>query len=333
MTTVNLGRPRLLQNGPLLPSLELALDVAYDVHRLRMPAERSAFVASPASYGGFDGIVTSAAVGADAALIDAVPGVRVISSFGVGFDLIDEAAAVRRSLAVSYTPDVLNDCVADTAMLLLLDVARGGSAADRFVRRGSWTQGRFPLTTRVSGKKLGIIGMGRIGRTIARRASGFDMTVRYTGRSPQGDLPFEYEPSLVELARWCDFLVVAAAGGDGTRNLVSADVLDALGPQGFLVNVSRGTVVDETALIAALVEGHIAGAGLDVFEHEPHVPEALIALDNVVLLPHVGTATHETREAMGGLVLSNLNAFFIDGRLVTPVPWSAVPALGRSFAA
>jgi len=325
-------RPRLLQNGPLLPSLEAALDAAYDVHRLRTPAERAAFLAAPRAHGAFDGIVTSAAVGADAALIDAVPDARVIGSFGVGFDQIDQGAAVRRGLQVSYTPDVLNDCVADTAFLLLMDVARGASAADRFVRRGDWLKNRFPLTVKVSGKRLGIFGMGRIGRTIARRASGFDMEVHYHNRSPQPDSPYGYERSLTDLARWADFLVIAAAGGTGTRGLVSAEVLDALGPEGYLINISRGTVVDEPALVDALVNRRIAGAGLDVFEDEPNVPEALFALDNVVLLPHVASATHETRKAMGDLVAENLRSYFADGRLVTPVPWSA-QADGRAAAA
>ncbi len=332
MTTSDTARPRLLQNGPLLPSLEAALDEAYEVHRLRTPAERAAFVAAPQAHSAFDGIVTSAAVGADAALIDAVPGARVIASFGVGFETLDETAAVRRRLPVSCTPGVLDDCVADTAFLLLLDVARGGSAADRFVRRGDWLKGRFPLTTRVSGKRLGIFGMGRIGRTIARRASGFDMQVRYHNRSPQAGLPFGYEPSLTGLARWADFLVVAAAGGAGTRALVSAEVLDALGPQGFLINISRGSVVDEAALVDALANRRIAGAGLDVFENEPQVPEALFALDNVVLLPHLASATHETRQAMADLVLENLRSFFADGRIVTPVPWSE-PTGGAGAAA
>jgi lactate dehydrogenase-like 2-hydroxyacid dehydrogenase len=239
--------------------------------------------------------------------------VRVISSFGVGLDAVDLDAARERGIAVGYTPDVLNDCVADTAMLLLLDAARGGSASDRFLRRGEWVKGTFPLTTRVSGKRLGIVGLGRIGRAIARRAAGFDLEIRYHNRRPVSGVPYSYVSSLVELARWCDFLVVASAGGAQSRGLISAQVLDALGPEGFLVNISRGSVVDEPALVQALVEKRIAGAGLDVFEDEPNVPPALMALDNAVLLPHVASATRETRQAMADLVLDNLVTFFATG--------------------
>jgi lactate dehydrogenase-like 2-hydroxyacid dehydrogenase len=210
--------------------------------------------------------------------------------------------------------------VADTAFTLLLDVARRASEADRFVRRGDWVKDKFPLATRASGKKLGIVGLGRIGRTIAKRASGFDMEIRYHNRRPVEGVPFGYEPSLLELARWADFLVVAAAGGADSRNLISAEVLQALGPGGFLINIARGTVVDEAALIQALQDKTIAGAGLDVYVDEPRVPEALFALDNVVLLPHVASATHETRQAMAALVLENLLAFFSEGKPKVAAP-------------
>ena len=203
------------------------------------------------------------------------------------------------------------------AQLGFLDVARGFSAADRFVRRGAWPQGPFPLTRKVSGGRLGIVGMGRIGRAIAQRSTGFDMAVRYHARRPVADVAWAYEASLLELARWADFLVVITAGGAGTRHLINAQVLDALGPQGFLVNVARGSVVDEAALVAALRDRRIAGAGLDVFENEPQVPPELMALDNVVLLPHVASATHETRQAMADRVFDNLQAFFHTGRLIS----------------
>ena len=312
-------KPRILQNGRLLPALEARLAEAFDLHPLWQEPDPAAFLAAHGR--GFAGLVTSAPVGADAALIEALPELRVISSFGVGFDRIDVEAARRRGIAVGYTPDVLNDCVADLAMGLLIDAARGLSAADRFVRRGEWTlQNRFPLATRVSGKRLGIVGLGRIGRAIARRAAGFDMELAYANRRPVADVSHRFEPSLVELARWADFLVLAVAGGAGTRHLVNAEVLEALGPRGFLVNVARGTVVDEAALVDALANRRIAGAGLDVFEHEPAVPQALLALDNVVLLPHVASGTHETREAMAQRVLDNLQAFFAHGRLLAAVP-------------
>lgn len=310
-------KPRLLQMGRLLPSLEGKLNAAYDV--VLLPAEgQDEFLAREGA--SFDGLVTSAATGAKASLLDALPNVRVISSFGVGLDQIDLGAAAKRGIPVGYTPDVLNDCVADIAFALLLDVARGASASDRFVRAGRWVNERYPLATKVSGKKLGIVGLGRIGRAIAKRAGGFDMEIRYTNRRPAEGVPFTYEPDLKALARWCDFLVVAAAGGAQSRGLVSAEVLEALGPQGFLVNIARGTVVDEAALVKALQSKQIAGAGLDVFEREPHVPEALFALDNVVLLPHVASGTHETRQAMGDLVFENLQRFFAGQPLAAQAP-------------
>ncbi|HEX6705347.1 MAG TPA: 2-hydroxyacid dehydrogenase [Albitalea sp.] len=313
--------PRLLQTLKLMPALEARLASAFDVHRLADEADTPAFLA--AHGGEFAGLVTSAAVGANATLIDALPNLRVISSFGVGLDKLDLAAAQRRGVVVGYTPDVLNDCVADLAFGLMLDAARGLSAADRYVRRGGWAGATspFPLGRKVSGAKLGIVGLGRIGSTIARRATGFEMSVRYHNRRPVPGAPWMHEPSLSELARWADYLVVIAAGGAGTRHLIDADVLDALGPRGFLVNVSRGSVVDEAALVRALVDKRIAGAGLDVFENEPRVPQELLALDNVVLLPHIASGTVETRQAMCDRVFDNLQLFFSEGRLVSPAPF------------
>ena len=306
---------RLLQMGPLLPALEARLAATYDIHLLHKEADPKAFLAAHGRE--FVGVATSARFGADATLIAALPNLKVISSFGVGLDAIDLEAARARGVAVGYTPDVLNDCVADTAFALVMDVARRFSAADRFVRRGDWLQGQFPLATKVSGKKLGILGMGRIGRVIARRASGFDMDVRYHNRKPLADVDHVYADSLKALAEWADFLVVASAGGAETRGLVSREILDALGPTGYLINISRGTVVDEQALVDALQNGRIAGAGLDVFEDEPNVPEALFALDNVVLLPHLASNTHETRAAMAQRVEDNLAAFFAGRPLVS----------------
>ncbi|WP_017758581.1 2-hydroxyacid dehydrogenase [Pseudacidovorax intermedius] len=314
-------RPCILQNGPLLPQLEQALAATYRLTLLQAQPDPAAFLAVEGAQ--FDGIACTARIGAPRALIDALPSLRVISNFGVGFETIDVERARERGIAVGYTPDVLNDCVADTAFGLVMDVARGFSAADRFTRRGDWLRGQFPLSRRVSGKRLGIVGLGRIGRVIARRAGGFDMEVRYHNRRPADDVPYGYEPTLEGLARWADFLVVASAGGPATRGLISAAVLDALGPQGFLVNVSRGTVVDQAALVQALQQGRIAGAGLDVFEQEPQVPEALFAMDNVVLLPHVASNTHETRQAMADLVMDNLASYFATGRVRVPVPGSA----------
>jgi hydroxypyruvate reductase len=308
----------LLNNGRLPPALVARLQAGYDWHDLSAEADRAAFLAQHGAE--FGAVVTSAGIGIDAALISALPNLRVISSFGVGLDKIDLAAAQARGIAVGYTPDVLNDCVADTAFGLLIDVARGMSAADRFVRRGDWLQGNFPMARKVSGARLGLVGLGRIGRTIAERSTGFEMPVRYHSRRPVADAPWAHEPSLIELARWADFLVIITAGGPGTRHLVNAAVLDALGPDGFIVNVARGSVIDEAALVRALAEGRIAGAGLDVFEDEPRVPNALMALDNVVLLPHIASATRETRQAMADRVFDNLHGFFADGRLVSAAP-------------
>ncbi len=306
------NRPTLLQTIALLPSLEHQLAERYTLHRLP-PAgpERAAFLAERGAQ--FDGIVTSAGAGADAALIDALPNLRVISSFGVGLDKLDLAAAQRRGVPVGYTPDVLNDCVADLAFGLMLAIGRRIPEADRYVRAGRWTEKGappFPLGRQVSGARLGIVGLGRIGRTIARRASGFDMEVQYHSRRPVEGVAWRHEPKLLELARWSDFLVVITAGGAETRHLVNDEVLDALGPKGYVVNVARGSVIDEAALVRALQAGRIGGAALDVFEREPEVPAELFTLDNVVLVPHIASATVQTREAMGQRVLDNLEAFF-----------------------
>ncbi|QKV52323.1 2-hydroxyacid dehydrogenase [Comamonas antarctica] len=316
------SRPRVLQYGKMpLPQLDAELAQAYDVQILSEQADPQRFLAEQGAQ--FEYAVTSAAMGLPARVVDALPALKFVSSFGVGFDALDKDALLRRGARVGYTPGVLDDCVADMAVALLLDSARGVSAADRFVRRGDWSRQRFGVTTRVSGKRLGIFGMGRIGSTVARRAQGFDMEVGYHNRRPVEDAPHRYLDSLLELARWCDFLVITAAGGDNTRHLVNAEVLDALGPQGFLVNVARGSVVDEAALAEALRSGRIAGAGLDVFEDEPRPHADLLALENVVLAPHVASGTHETRRAMADLVLQNLQQFIATGRPAAEVPWSA----------
>ncbi|EKZ98103.1 2-oxo-carboxylic acid reductase [Cupriavidus sp. HMR-1] len=307
-------KPRLLQHGRLPEKTEAQLAEQFDVHPFWAETDPAGYLAK---HGGeFVAMTTRAAIGVDAAMLAALPNLRVISSFGVGTDKLDLETARARGIAVGYTPDVLNDCVADTAFALLMDAARQVSAADRFVRRGEWPKGPYPLTTRVSGKRLGIVGMGRIGRVIARRSIGFDMEVRYFGRKPQDGVDYGFEPSLEALASWADFLVVATSGGPSTRHLISASVLEALGPQGYLINIARGTVVDEAALVSALTDKRIAGAGLDVFEREPHVPDALFALDNVVLLPHVASGTHETRAAMADLVFDNLQSFFATGAVL-----------------
>ena len=315
---MNTKLPRILQAGSAMPALEAALAEQFDCHSLANESDPRGYLAAHGKE--FQGLVTTSKNGADAAMMDALPNLKVISHFGVGYDTVDAAAAAKRGIGLSNTPDVLNACVADVAMGLLIDASRGLSASDRFVRRGDWLRGQFPLATRVSGKKLGIVGLGRIGLAIAKRAQGFDMFIHYHSRKPVPGVPFQHEPSLVGLAQWCDFLMIIVSGGPATRHLVSAEVINALGPEAFLVNVSRGSVVDEVALVDALVNRRIAGAGLDVFEDEPRVPKALMDLDNVVLLPHLASGTRETRQAMADLVVANLHAYFEQGKLLTPVP-------------
>jgi lactate dehydrogenase-like 2-hydroxyacid dehydrogenase len=299
----------VLQIGRLMGTLETQLKKDYELLLLAEQADPAEFLAAR----GQDvvGLVTSAGNGAGAQLLAKLPSLKVVSSFGVGLDKIDLAAAKARGIPVGYTPDVLNDCVADLGIALMLDIARRVSEAERFVRRGEWIKpglNAFPLARKVSGARLGIVGFGRIGQTIAKRASGFDMEIRYHTRRPVVDVRWPHVPSLIDLARWADYLMVITAGGAGTRHLINADVLDALGPDGFIVNVARGSVIDEAALVRALVEKRIAGAGLDVFDQEPNVPAALLALDNVVLLPHIASATRETRQAMADRVAANLAA-------------------------
>jgi hydroxypyruvate reductase len=309
----------ILNAGRLPPALVERLAARFDLLTLPAePLERSAFLARHGAR--VRGVATSAAVGIDAAVVAALPELQVISSFGVGLDKLPLALAAERGIAVGHTPDVLNDCVADLAFALLLDVARRVSESDRFVRRGDWPSGAFPLARKVSGARLGIVGMGRIGRTIAQRSTGFEMDVRYHSRRPVADVAWTHEPDLQALATWADFLVVITAGGPETRHLIDARILDALGPDGMLVNVARGSVVDEAALIEALQQGRLGGAGLDVFADEPNVPAALRDCDRVVMTPHTASGTRETRQAMADLVFDNLDAWFTGGGLVSAAP-------------
>jgi len=307
----------ILQVGPLAPQLNEQLQQQYRAKTLWQQANAQAWLREHGQ--AVRVVVTSARHGCGAELIAALPRLEAIVSFGVGYDTIAVDAARARGIAVSNTPDVLNDCVADLAFGLLLDSARGIAHGDRFVRAGNWLQGAFPLTRRVSGKKLGILGLGRIGEKVAHRGAGFDMEIAYHNRSPRAGAPWRFEPDLLALADWADFLAVTCVGGPQTEGLVSRAVIEALGPKGILVNVARGSVVDEAALVEALRAGRLGGAGLDVFCDEPRVPEALLGLDNVALAPHMASGTHETRAAMSALVLENLAAFLATGKLVTPV--------------
>ena len=305
-----MSEPSVVRVGPLMPFLSDALVREYAAPSLADVGSRTAGLTVAVAGGG-------TVIGA--AEMDALPDLGAITNFGVGYDNVDVAEATRRGIVVSNTPDVLTDAVADLAVALVLDVLRQVTASDRFVRRGEWAAGkRFPLTREVRGSVVGILGLGRIGRAVAQRLEPFGAELAYHSRSPR-DVQWTYHPSPVALARASDVLVVLTPGGPDTHHLVDASVIDALGPDGFLVNVARGSVVDEAALVAALESGGLAGAGLDVFAHEPDVPAALLARDDVVLLPHVGSATRQTREAMASLVLENVAAFLERGELVTPV--------------
>jgi lactate dehydrogenase-like 2-hydroxyacid dehydrogenase len=254
-------------------------------------------------------------------LIRSLPALKMISVMGVGYDGVDVAAAKSVGAMVTHTPDVLNDDVADLAIGLMLCAARQLPAADRYVRAGEWAaKGPMPLARKMSGARIGIVGMGRIGQAIAHRAAAFGMAIAYTARSAKPALAYRYLPTAKALAAESDFLVCITPGGAGTRKLIDAEVLAALGPKGILVNVARGSVVDEAALIDALERGVIAGAGLDVFESEPNVPARLLAMPHVVLAPHIGSATGQTRQAMADLAYGNLEAFFNGKPLLTPVP-------------
>jgi len=314
-------KQRVIQIAPMAgsPSANERLQEEYDVFELWKQSDPMAALAQHAK--GVQVAVTSANTGCTAELMDAMPDLKAICNWGVGYETIDVDAARQRGIAVSNTPDVLSDCVADMAWGLLLACARRIGQGERFVRAGQWGQvhGTFPLGTRVSGKKLGIVGLGSIGLGIARRGAGFDMDVRYHNRRPRTDVSYTYMDTLAGLAEWADFLVVATVGGAGTHHLVNREVLEALGPQGIIVNIARGPVIDEAAMVQALQQGKLGGAALDVFENEPKVPDALKSMDNVILLPHISSATQETRKAMADLVFDNLKAFFEQGKLVTPV--------------
>ena len=255
----------------------------------------------------------------DAKLMDALPKLEIISNFGVGVDQIDLAAAKQRNVIVTNTPNVLNDCVADCALSLVLNTLRKFPQSEAYLRSGYWpTRGPYPLATSLGGKTLGILGLGRIGEAIAMRALGFGMKIRYHNRNKKS-VPYAYDADLVTLAKNSDVLLIVTPGGAETAKLVNAKVLDALGPQGYVVNVARGSVVDEPVLLRSLQEKKIAGAGLDVYEHEPSVPAAFYALDNAVLYPHVASATQETRKAMGDLQVENLHLHFAGKPVRTPV--------------
>ncbi|MCF2903814.1 2-hydroxyacid dehydrogenase [Octadecabacter sp. CECT 8868] len=268
-------------------------------------------------------VLTDGHIGISGALLDRLPNVQIVSSYGVGYDGIDIPATTARQIPVCHTPNVLNQEVATTALMLYLACWRNLESEMANARSGNWVKhGALPLPRSADNRTIGILGLGRIGKAIAAKLAPFNPTILYYGRSKQ-DVPFKYFDDLTAMARVCDTLICVAPGDASTHHLINSEVLEAIGPQGFLINVGRGSTVDETAMIAALQAGTLGGAGLDVFENEPHIPDALRAIPNVVLTPHIGSATQETRRAMGDLAIDNLIAKK-DGRdLVSPIPESA----------
>lgn len=305
--------PNVMLVSQVMPYMAQSLNEQYVVHEKDHIVDPGALGRIRALVGGGDSKV-------EAKLMAMLPNLEMISVVGVGYDGVDVKAALERGVKISHTPNVLNDDVADLALAHLLNVARRLPQADRFVRNSDWVEGPYPLSRKLSGSRLGLVGMGRIGQAIAKRAMAFDMSISYTARSPKPELPFTYYPTPAALAAEVDFLCLITPGGPGTKHLINAEVLKALGPKGYLVNVARGSVVDEAALIEALQKKQIAGAGLDVFSDEPRVAAELRNLQNVVLTPHVGSATLETRKAMSDLALANLKAHFAGQALVSPIP-------------
>ncbi len=314
-----MSRTDILMTAPMMPIVIEALDRAFTLHRLWEQPDQEAFLREVGSR--IRGVATSTLYGrTDAKLLDLLPNAEIISSVGVGYDNVDTAEAARRGIIVTNTPGVLDDEVADLTLGLLLATLRKIPQADRYLREGRWLEAHFPLSSTLRNRKVGIVGLGRIGKAIARRLQGFDVSIAYHGRTQQDDVAFTYYPTVVGLAEACDVLIVITPGGASTRHLINAEVLKALGPNGVLINVARGSVVDEQALIEALTSGTILSAGLDVYEDEPQVPQELIDMEHVVLLPHIASASVHTRNAMGKLVADNLIAWFEGKGPLTPVP-------------
>lgn len=297
----------VLLTQPVPEAIDAELASAYQVHRLYQHANPQQLLADVGPR--IRGVVTGGAKGISNALMDQLPALQIVAISGIGTDAVDLRHAAARGIDVTTTPGVLTADVADLAMGLIISTLRRLGEGERLVRDGQWGTLNLPLARRVSGAALGIIGLGQVGKAIARRAAAFDMDIAYNGRHEQPGSGYRFEADLVALARSVDVLVVAASA-DGGQVLVTAEVLDALGPQGYLINVARGKLVDEQALVEALREQRIAGAGLDVFVDEPYVPPTLCALDQVSLQPHRGSATLQTRLEMGRIVLRNLQARF-----------------------
>lgn len=310
--------PAVLIAGKLSDRLQKNIEEKYQTYYL--PKERSEQALFLEKQGHLiTAIATSAAHGVTAELMAALPNLQVITSLGVGYDSLDINYAKTRGIRVTNTPDVLNDCVADLAIGLMIDVARNISYGDRFIRQGLWQDRSAKLGHKVSHKTCGIVGLGRIGKAIAKRAQAFSMKIAYFGRHQQDDVIYDYYNDLNALAKASDFLILALPATGDTNHIIDEQVLTHLGENSFLVNIARGAIVDEKALVSALQQGKIAGAALDVFEHEPNTPKELWTMDNVVLTNHIGSATYETRQAMANLVFANLDSFLSGHGVITPV--------------
>lgn len=298
-------KPVVLVTHPLYPSALEAIQTSYDVVPVFAADDPDAIIARTGGH-----VRAIAGGNVSAALMDRLPNLEIIANFGVGYDSVDTTAAKARGIVVTNTPDVLNDAVAELAIGLMLALARRIPQADKFVRQGEWAGGGYPLTGELNGKTLGIFGLGRIGKEIAQRAQAMKMRVVYHGRNRQDDQPYVYYDNLTDMARDADWLLAIAPGGQATNGIISRPVLEALGPQGAIVNLGRGSLVDEEAMLDLLETGKLGGAALDVFLDEPRIDPRFFALENVVLSPHQGSATHQTRHKMGMAVLANLKAHF-----------------------
>ncbi len=318
MNSSPMSRPAILAIGPYPPGDIELLEAQYDVHRLWEAADKPAFLKKVGP--SIRAIATRGDLGASAELVAALPNLEMIGIYGVGVDGIAFAATRPRGIKVANTPDVLTEDVADLALALMLAITRYIPQSDRFLREGGWTAANnMPLMPCMHGKRVGIVGLGRIGKAVARRCEAFRMPISYFGRTKQADVTYPFIGALTDLAANSDYLVATVAGGPGSAKLISAEVLKALGPKGFFVNVARGTVADEPALLDALENKTIAGAALDVYLNEPAIDPRFAKLENAVLLPHIGSATIETRRAMGQLMRDNIAAHFAGKPLLTPV--------------
>jgi hydroxypyruvate reductase len=314
-------KPEILMMAPYMPSIMEVLEQTYTVHRLWEAADRESFVREVSP--GIRGIASTGVHGCKGDLMDALPKLEIIAVNGIGVDAVDLAKAKARGIYVTVTPDVLTEDVADLAVALMINVSRRIVLADQYVRSGAWAKTRqeMPIARKVSGKRVGILGLGRVGKAVAKRLEAMNMQISYVDVVSNPEFAYRKCADIIELARDNDFFVITASASTATRKLVNKDVLEAIGPEGTLVNVARGSIVDEEALVTALQEGKLGAAALDVFADEPNVPEALFTMPNVVLTPHIASGTLETRQAMGELVIRNLEAHFAGKPLLTPLPY------------